>query len=60
MKVHFSHDTEQNNSCVSWCLLDSGGTTHHAERRPYGFWFPPEQHSEEEMRRQRLRRFERR
>ncbi|XP_064008873.1 rhomboid-related protein 4 isoform X2 [Pogoniulus pusillus] len=33
---------------------DSGGATHSDERRPYGFWFPPEQHSEEEMRRQRL------
>ncbi|XP_009874052.1 PREDICTED: rhomboid-related protein 4 [Apaloderma vittatum] len=36
---------------------DSGGAAYN-ERRPYGFWFPPEQHSEEEMRRQRLRRFE--
>eukprot|EP00076_Gallus_gallus_P013847 XP_015132486.1 rhomboid-related protein 4 isoform X1 [Gallus gallus] len=36
---------------------DFGGATYNNERRPYGFWFPPEQHSEEEMRRQRLRRF---
>ncbi|NXL95645.1 RHBL4 protein, partial [Alectura lathami] len=36
-----------------------GATAYHHERRPYGFWFPPEQHSEEEMRRQRLRRFRR-
>uniref|UniRef100_K7G0W9 Rhomboid domain containing 1 n=1 Tax=Pelodiscus sinensis TaxID=13735 RepID=K7G0W9_PELSI len=33
--------------------------THSSERRPYGFWFPSEQLSEEEMRRQRLNRFER-
>ncbi|KAM6356505.1 LOW QUALITY PROTEIN: rhomboid-related protein 4 [Alca torda] len=39
---------------------DFGGATHNNERRPYGFWFPPERHSEEEIRRQRLRRFERR
>ncbi|NWS93639.1 RHBL4 protein, partial [Mionectes macconnelli] len=38
---------------------DFGGATYNNERRPYGFWFPPE-HSEEEIRRQRLRRFERR
>ncbi|NXG11302.1 RHBL4 protein, partial [Sakesphorus luctuosus] len=38
---------------------DFGGATSNSERRPYGFWFPPER-SEEEMRRQRLRRFERR
>ncbi|XP_025965521.1 rhomboid-related protein 4 isoform X2 [Dromaius novaehollandiae] len=37
-----------------------GGATHNNVRRPYGFWLPPEQLSEEEMRRQRLRRFERR
>ncbi|XP_072200535.1 rhomboid-related protein 4 [Excalfactoria chinensis] len=36
---------------------DFGGAAYNNERRPYGFWFPPEQHSEEEMRRQRLRRF---
>ncbi|XP_053930582.1 rhomboid-related protein 4 isoform X1 [Cuculus canorus] len=36
-----------------------GGATYNSERRPYGFWFPPEQRSEE-MRRHRLRRFERR
>ncbi|XP_031452217.1 rhomboid-related protein 4 isoform X2 [Phasianus colchicus] len=34
-----------------------GGETYNNERRPYGFWFPPEHRSEEEMRRQRLRRF---
>uniref|UniRef100_A0A8C4P396 Rhomboid domain containing 1 n=1 Tax=Dromaius novaehollandiae TaxID=8790 RepID=A0A8C4P396_DRONO len=39
---------------------DFGGATHNNVRRPYGFWLPPEQLSEEEMRRQRLRRFERR
>ncbi|KAM9009288.1 rhomboid-related protein 4 isoform 1-T5 [Ara ararauna] len=39
---------------------DFGGATYNNERRPYGFWFPPNQHSEEEIRRQRLRRFERR
>ncbi|NXE72369.1 RHBL4 protein, partial [Cochlearius cochlearius] len=39
---------------------DFGGATYNNERRPYGFWFPPEQHSEEEIRRHRLRRFERR
>ncbi|XP_009976690.1 PREDICTED: rhomboid-related protein 4, partial [Tauraco erythrolophus] len=39
---------------------DFGGATYNNERRPYGFWFPPEQHAEEEIRRQRLRRFERR
>lgn len=38
---------------------DFGGGTHNNERRPYGFWLPPE-HSEEEVRRQRLRRFDRR
>ncbi|XP_019388594.1 PREDICTED: rhomboid-related protein 4 [Crocodylus porosus] len=37
----------------------SAGRYHH-ERQPYGFWFPSEQLSEEEMRRQRLNRFERR
>ncbi|XP_075617149.1 rhomboid-related protein 4 [Balearica regulorum gibbericeps] len=37
---------------------DFGGATYNSERRPYGFWFPPEQHSEEERRRQRLRWFE--
>ncbi|XP_010116818.1 PREDICTED: LOW QUALITY PROTEIN: rhomboid-related protein 4 [Chlamydotis macqueenii] len=39
---------------------DFGGATYNNERRPYGFWLPPERHSEEEIRRQRLRRFERR
>ncbi|KAI6063354.1 Rhomboid-related protein 4 isoform X1 [Aix galericulata] len=39
---------------------DFGGATYNNERRPYGFWFPPEQNSEEEVRRQRLRRFDRR
>ncbi|KAM9274967.1 rhomboid-related protein 4 isoform 3-T4 [Cariama cristata] len=38
---------------------DFGGAMYNNERRPYGFWLPPEQHSEEEIRRQRLRRFER-
>ncbi|XP_077682689.1 rhomboid-related protein 4 isoform X2 [Eretmochelys imbricata] len=33
--------------------------SHSNERRPYGFWFPSEQLSEEEVRRQRLNRFER-
>ncbi|XP_051482609.1 rhomboid-related protein 4 isoform X3 [Apus apus] len=32
------------------------GTSYRNERRPYGFWFPHD--SEEEIRRQRLRRFE--
>ncbi|XP_054241661.1 rhomboid-related protein 4 [Indicator indicator] len=39
---------------------DSAGATHSNDRRPYGFWFPPEQQSEQEIRRLRLRRFERR
>ncbi|KAM7106824.1 rhomboid-related protein 4 isoform 3-T10 [Ciconia maguari] len=38
---------------------DFDGATYNNERRPYGFWFPPEQHSEEEIRRQSLHRFER-
>ncbi|XP_065267072.1 rhomboid-related protein 4 [Emys orbicularis] len=33
--------------------------SHSNERRPYGFWFPSEQLSEEEVRRQRINRFER-
>lgn len=37
---------------------DFGGGTHNYGQRPYGFWFPPE-NSEEDMRRQRLRRFDR-
>ncbi|KAM7160092.1 rhomboid-related protein 4 isoform 2-T2 [Macrochelys suwanniensis] len=38
---------------------DFSAGSHSNERRPYGFWFPSEQLSEEEMRRQRLNRFER-
>lgn len=58
--MHFSHHAEQSNSCFSLCLVDFGGATYNNERRPYGFWFPPERRSEEEIRRHRLRRFERR
>lgn len=58
MYVHFSPITDQNNSCFSLCLVDFGGGTHNYGQRPYGFWFPPE-NSEEDMRRRRLRRFDR-
>ncbi|XP_053169203.1 rhomboid-related protein 4 isoform X2 [Hemicordylus capensis] len=55
------NEDEQFERAVRNSLNDSGGSTRHYsnERRPYGFWLPPEELSAEELRRQRLNRFER-
>ncbi|XP_042315547.1 rhomboid-related protein 4 isoform X1 [Sceloporus undulatus] len=55
------NETEQFEWAIRNSLNDRGSGTRHynGERRPYGFWFPPEQPSSEELRRRRLNRFER-
>ncbi|XP_074860595.1 rhomboid-related protein 4 [Carettochelys insculpta] len=53
-------EEEQFETALRNSLHDRGFSagSHSNERRPYGFWFPSEQLSEEEMRRQRLHRYE--
>ncbi|XP_063162751.1 rhomboid-related protein 4 [Candoia aspera] len=54
-------EEEQFERAVRNSLSERGGSTRHysSERRPYGFWLSPEELSAEELRRQRLNRFER-
>nr|XP_020648263.1 rhomboid-related protein 4 isoform X2 [Pogona vitticeps] len=54
-------EEEQFERAVRNSLNERGGNTRHYsnERRPYGFWLPPEEPSAEELRRHRLNRFDR-
>ncbi|XP_066476811.1 rhomboid-related protein 4 [Tiliqua scincoides] len=56
------NEDEQFQRAIRNSLNDRGGSATHYysnERRPYGFWFSPDELSAEELRRQRLNRFER-
>lgn len=56
------NEDEQFQRALRNSLNDRDGSTTHSysnARRPYGFWFPPDELSAEELRRQRLNRFER-
>ncbi|XP_070609409.1 rhomboid-related protein 4 [Erythrolamprus reginae] len=54
-------EEEQFERAVNNSLRERGSNTRHytSERRTYGFWFSPDELSAEELRRQRLNRFER-
>ncbi|XP_060623838.1 rhomboid-related protein 4 [Anolis sagrei] len=55
------NEEEQVEWAIRNSLNDRGNSArhYHNERRPYGFWLPPEEPSHEELRRRRLERFER-
>ncbi|XP_062988276.1 rhomboid-related protein 4 [Elgaria multicarinata webbii] len=55
------NEDEQFERAMRNSLNDRDGRTryHNNERRPYGFWLPPEESSAEELRSRRLNRFER-
>ncbi|XP_077786047.1 rhomboid-related protein 4 isoform X1 [Podarcis muralis] len=53
------NEEEQVERALRNSLNDRGARHYGNERRPYGFWLPPEEPSVEELRRQRLNRFER-